>query len=150
LTIEPISSIELAKFYSMENKNNGLMFHKNLADSAIINEDQGAIYFLMQDAAQSVCQDTNQNLIRFTMKKLSYDQVQLSKPDDILNNDHLLREDLEELRNLKLKVLTYGSNILQKEPLNYLDNFFIEFYENDIINNFYVLCFPQQLSKIVQ
>lgn len=38
LAIEPISSIEIAKYYSQEDSNNGLMFHKNICDSIIVND----------------------------------------------------------------------------------------------------------------
>lgn len=49
LIIEPVASIELAKFYSIEDQDNGLMFHKNLCDSFKVNEKQGSLYILMQE-----------------------------------------------------------------------------------------------------
>lgn len=123
LTIEPLSSIELANFYGIEPENNGLMFHKNLCDSFIINEEQGSIYFLMQEKKKDLYRNQDNNTIKYVLKRLEYNQMQLSKPDDVFtnNNNHSLKSDLDELRNLKYKVLTFGTNELHIEPLNFYD-----------------------------
>lgn len=97
LTIEPLSSIELANFYSVEFENNGLMFHKNLCDSFILNEQQGSIYFLMQEKKKDLYLNNESNSIKFVLKKLEYDQMSLSKPEDVFkdNRNGSLKSDLD-------------------------------------------------------
>jgi hypothetical protein len=62
LIIEPVSSFELAQFYNLENRNMGLMFYKNLVDSTLVNEEQGAIYFFMKDSHNAICPQTGYKL----------------------------------------------------------------------------------------
>ena len=113
LVIEPISSIELAKFYSIEDQNNGLMFHKNLCDSFIVNESQGTIYFLMQEHKKNLYANKDQTHVKFVVRKLGYREKELKVFEDPGHKNKLLQADLNELRNLKYKVLTFGSNELQ-------------------------------------
>lgn len=116
LIIEPISEVEIGKFYSVEGKNHGINFYKNLCESIIVNEKQGSIYFLQQEPKK-----VSSTMQKFVLKKLNYDQVGLQKPEDIINSNEFLRDDLAELRNLKHKVLTFGTNELHHEKINYLD-----------------------------
>lgn len=40
----------------------GLMFYKNLVDSTLVNEEQGAIYFFMKDSHKAICPQTGYKL----------------------------------------------------------------------------------------
>lgn len=95
LIIEPVASIELAKFYSIEDQDNGLMFHKNLCDSFKVNERQGALYILMQEKKKELFANQEGNLIKFVTRKLSYDETELQNMDDFLHTTSpLVHQDL--------------------------------------------------------
>ena len=52
------------------------------------------------------------------------------------------------MRNLKYKVQTFGSNELHREHTSYIENFYMEFRESDIMLNYKLFCMPKQLCKL--
>jgi hypothetical protein len=62
----------------------------------------------------------------------------------------VVHDDLQELRNLKYKVLTFGSNTLTPKDQDYHDKFYMSYREKDIMSNCQMFAVPKQLSMFVE
>ena len=71
----------MANFYSTGDKNHGLMFHKNLCDSFIVNEEQGNIYFLNQE--QPKLNSRGEKTLKYVLKKIEYKSNCFSQPNEV-------------------------------------------------------------------
>ena len=104
----------------------------------------------MQEKKKELFANQEGNIIKFVTRKLNYDQTELQNIDDFMHaTNPIIHDDLLELRNLKYKVLTYGSNSLNTTDQNYHDKFFMSFREKDIMNNCQMFSVPKQLSEFV-
>ena len=97
----------------------------------------------MQDHKRNLYANQDHRMLRYVLKKLNYEDKQLENLEEASYKNKLLQKELHELRNLKYKVLTFGSNELHQEHANYLDNFYMEFSELDIMSNYKLLCMPK-------